>query len=99
MDRMIAARLKDEMAWVPGGTFRMGSDKHYAEEAPAHRVTVSGFWIDRTPVKPSVPAVRQGDRPCHLRRDRAGCEGLSGRSTEHAKGGLPGFQSAEASGA
>ena len=21
-----------------------------AEEAPAHRVTVSGFWIDRTPV-------------------------------------------------
>ena len=28
----------------------MGSDKHYPEEAPAHRVTVGGFWIDRTPV-------------------------------------------------
>jgi formylglycine-generating enzyme required for sulfatase activity len=38
------------MIWIPGGTFRMGSDKHYTEEAPAHRVTVSGFWIDRTPV-------------------------------------------------
>ena len=38
------------MIWIPGGTFRMGSDNHYAEEAPAHRVTVSGFWIDRTPV-------------------------------------------------
>jgi formylglycine-generating enzyme required for sulfatase activity len=38
------------MIWIPGGTFRMGSDKHYPEEAPAHRVTVSGFWIDRTPV-------------------------------------------------
>lgn len=38
------------MIWVPGGTFRMGSDEHYAEEAPAHRVTVGGFWIDRTPV-------------------------------------------------
>jgi formylglycine-generating enzyme required for sulfatase activity len=50
MDRMIPARLKDEMAWIPGGTFRMGSDKHYAEEAPVHRVTVNGFWIDRTPV-------------------------------------------------
>jgi formylglycine-generating enzyme required for sulfatase activity len=38
------------MVWIPGGTFRMGSDKHYREEAPAHRVAVSGFWIDRTPV-------------------------------------------------
>jgi sulfatase modifying factor 1 len=40
----------DDMVWIPGGTFRMGSDHHYAEEAPAHRVTVDGFWIDRTPV-------------------------------------------------
>jgi len=38
------------MIFVPGGTFRMGSDKHYPEEAPAHRVTVDGFFIDRTPV-------------------------------------------------
>lgn len=40
----------DGMLRIPGGTFRMGSDKHYPEEAPAHRVTVSEFWIDRTPV-------------------------------------------------
>ena len=39
-----------DMIRIPGGTFRMGSDKHYPEEAPAHRVTVSEFWIDRTPV-------------------------------------------------
>jgi formylglycine-generating enzyme required for sulfatase activity len=38
------------MVPVPGGTFLMGSDRHYPEEAPAHPVTVDGFWIDRHPV-------------------------------------------------
>ena len=38
------------MVWIPGGTFRMGSDKGYPEERPVHRVTVDGFWIDRVPV-------------------------------------------------
>jgi sulfatase modifying factor 1 len=36
-----------DMIWIPGGTFRMGSDVAYLEEAPAHMVTVSGFWIDK----------------------------------------------------
>jgi formylglycine-generating enzyme required for sulfatase activity len=43
-------RVRPGMVWIPGGTFRMGSDHHYPEEAPAHRVTVDGFWINRTPV-------------------------------------------------
>ncbi len=38
------------MVWVPEGSFVMGSDHHYPEEAPAHRTAVPGFWIDRTPV-------------------------------------------------
>jgi formylglycine-generating enzyme required for sulfatase activity len=36
-----------DMAWIPGGTFRMGSEDFYPEEAPIHRVTVDGFWMDR----------------------------------------------------
>jgi formylglycine-generating enzyme required for sulfatase activity len=35
------------MSWIPGGTFRMGSDVAYPEERPAHSVTVDGYWIDR----------------------------------------------------
>jgi len=38
------------MTWVPGGTFRMGSDEHYQEERPAHPVSVDGFWVDEGPV-------------------------------------------------
>jgi formylglycine-generating enzyme required for sulfatase activity len=37
----------DTMVWIPGGTFRMGSDRHYPEEAPAHTVKVGGFWMSR----------------------------------------------------
>jgi formylglycine-generating enzyme len=35
------------MVWIPGGTFLMGSDRHYPEEAPVHRVHVDDFWVDR----------------------------------------------------
>ena len=39
------APLAGDMVWVPGGTFLMGSDAHYAEEAPARAVEVCGFWL------------------------------------------------------
>jgi formylglycine-generating enzyme required for sulfatase activity len=42
----VAPRVED-MAFIPAGTFTMGSDRHYPEEAPAHRVSVGAFWIDR----------------------------------------------------
>lgn len=34
------------MTWIGGGTFRMGSDRFYPEEAPVRDVDVRGFWID-----------------------------------------------------
>jgi formylglycine-generating enzyme len=49
-DRPAENGQTDDMVRIPGGTFRMGSNNHYPEEAPVHRVTVDGFWIDRTPV-------------------------------------------------
>jgi formylglycine-generating enzyme required for sulfatase activity len=38
------------MPWIPGGTFRMGSEDAYPEERPVHEVTVDGFWMDCLPV-------------------------------------------------
>ena len=38
------------MVSIPGGTFLMGSDRHYPEERPVHQVTVDGFLMDATPV-------------------------------------------------
>src|SRR6266481_8310554 len=49
-DRPSEDRRTGDMVRIPGGTFRMGSNDHYPEEAPVHRVTVDGFWIDHTPV-------------------------------------------------
>jgi sulfatase modifying factor 1 len=42
--------IHDDMVWISGGTFRMGSDRHYPEEAPAHGVTVDAFCMDRCAV-------------------------------------------------
>jgi formylglycine-generating enzyme required for sulfatase activity len=41
-----------EMVWIPGGEFIMGTDSAlgWADERPAHRVRVAGFWMDRTEV-------------------------------------------------
>jgi sulfatase modifying factor 1 len=39
-----------DMAWIPGGTFRMGSVDFYPEEQPVHAVSVDGFWMDDHPV-------------------------------------------------
>jgi sulfatase modifying factor 1 len=38
------------MIHLDGGTFEMGSDRFYPEEAPARWVRVDPFWIDATPV-------------------------------------------------
>ncbi len=38
------------MVGIPGGEFTMGSNEHYPEEAPAHRVSVDGFRMDATAV-------------------------------------------------
>ncbi len=74
----------EAMIWIPGGTFRMGSDKHYPEEAPAHRVTVDGFWLDRHPVtNRQFREFVRATRSRHVRRNSTGSEGLSRNSAAY----------------
>ncbi len=42
-----SAQALRNMAWIPGGKFLMGSNDHYPEEAPAHKVVVDSFWMDK----------------------------------------------------
>jgi sulfatase modifying factor 1 len=39
-----------EQVWIEATSYRMGSDRHYAEERPIHQVSVDGFWMDVTAV-------------------------------------------------
>ncbi|OSP53948.1 formylglycine-generating enzyme family protein [Pseudoruegeria sp. SK021] len=57
MNSAAAPVVQSAMRHIPGGTFQMGSDRHYADEKPAHRVTISEFWIDETAVTNAEYAV------------------------------------------
>ena len=47
MEKFVARTAAAEaMVRISGGVFLMGSDVHYPEEAPAHNVSVNGFWMD-----------------------------------------------------
>ena len=49
------------MVWIPGGTFRMGSDRHYPEEAPFHQVRWTGSgWIV---LRSLMPILNDSSRP------------------------------------
>ena len=76
---------RPEMVFIPGGEFTMGSDHHYQEEKPAHRVRVDGFWIDKTPVTNAEFArfVKATGHVTFAEID-AGPEGLSWRATAYA---------------
>ncbi len=47
---VVTSGANKDMAWVPEGTFLMGSNDWYPEEKPVHPVAVDGFWMDDHPV-------------------------------------------------
>ena len=60
------------MVWLPGGAFVMGSDHGNRDEAPAHKVTVSGFLMDKYEVTHERFAQVQLPDPSHWRDNPRG---------------------------
>ena len=52
-----------EMTQVPGGSFMMGSENGDDDEKPVHKVTVSGFLIDRDEVTQKTYQAIMGKNP------------------------------------
>ena len=93
-------RLSDEgrtgdMVWIPGGTFRMGSERSLSRGS-AGPSRDGGRLLDRPHAgdQPSVQAVRDGDRSQDHRRNPTRSEGLSRRVAAHALCGLAGVRAA-----
>jgi formylglycine-generating enzyme len=50
-DRKPPTPATEEMTWIPGGQFWMGTaDERMADARPWHRVYVDGYWMDKTEV-------------------------------------------------
>jgi len=54
-----------EMVYIPGGEFFMGSDRGNPDEAPAHKVRVSPFLMDKFEVTQEMFAKAQLPNPSH----------------------------------
>ena len=61
-----------EVVYIPGGSFVMGSDHGSRDEAPAHKVTVTGFLMDKFEVTHELFAKAQLPDPSHWRDNPRG---------------------------
>ena len=53
------------MAYIPAGSFMMGSDKESVDEKPAHKVTVSAFLMDQYEVTAEMFVKAELSNPSH----------------------------------
>ncbi len=61
---------EENMVFVEGGTFQMGSNSGYDDEKPVHTVTVSSFYMDATEVTQAEYRKVMGKNPSYF----SGCD-------------------------
>ena len=69
--------LKDEMVYIKGGTFNMGSNNGESDEKPVHRVTLSDFYICKYEVTQKQWKAVMGSNPSKLKGDNLTVEIVS----------------------
>jgi formylglycine-generating enzyme required for sulfatase activity len=61
----VVAKSGVEMVYLPGGQFMMGTSQGDPDEGPAHKVTLSGFMMDKYPVTHDMFTKAQVPNPSH----------------------------------
>ncbi len=67
---------KNDLIFVKGGTFRMGSND-YSNEKPTHEVILSSFWISKYQVTQKEWQEVMGSNPSHFKGDNLPVEQVS----------------------
>jgi sulfatase modifying factor 1 len=62
---VVATKSGVQMVYLPGGEFTMGTDRGNPDEAPAHKVKVSAFLIDKLEVTQEMFKQAQLPNPSH----------------------------------
>ena len=64
----IIQQVVNDMVWVEGGTFKMGTNgaDAFDDEKPVHKVTLSGFYISKYEVTQELWQAVMGNNPSHF---------------------------------
>ena len=73
-----AVRPPDNMVWVEGGTFHMGSNMGEDNEKPVHEVRVKGFYMSKYEVTQKEWREVMGTNPSNFKCDDLPVENVSG---------------------
>jgi formylglycine-generating enzyme required for sulfatase activity/uncharacterized caspase-like protein len=75
--QQMQSRAGIEFVWIPAGSFMMGGNK-YADEKPAHRVTISeGFYMGKYEVTQARWQAVMGSNPANFKDDNLPVDSVS----------------------